>query len=138
MEHVKKLTSLTALYVNETRITEAALKHLKELTTLESLHLGNTVVKSGPPQLPMHITDVELEYIKGLVNLRELYLGYEVSAERMALLHAGTSELRDHAGSMTSCERTNSPVVFGANEAFTASCQTGRLQLSICGKSLTD
>ena len=63
LEHLKGLTSLQTLKLNDTQITDAGLEHLKGLTELKYLNVNET-----------KITDTGLMYLKGLTNLQGLDL----------------------------------------------------------------
>ena len=59
--HLKDLTNLETLVLNDTQITDVGLEHLKGLTKLKKLSLRNT-----------RITDAGLVHLKGLTNLESL------------------------------------------------------------------
>jgi len=61
LEHLKGLTELKELFLNNTDITDAGLVHLKGLTNLEMLIIRKT-----------RITDAGLVHLKGLTNLQGL------------------------------------------------------------------
>jgi hypothetical protein len=63
MEHVKRLTRLKRLALNDTQLTDTALEHLKGLDQLESLTLDNT-----------QVTDAGVGHLKGLVQIQLLGL----------------------------------------------------------------
>ena len=63
LKHVKGLTQLRDLYLDETKITDAGLEDLRGLTELRTLCLGDT-----------QVTDAGLANLKGLTQLQELLL----------------------------------------------------------------
>ena len=63
LEHLKGLTSLQLLGLNRTKVTDAGLMHLKGLTSLQILGLDRT-----------QVTDAGLVHLKGLTNLVSLDL----------------------------------------------------------------
>jgi hypothetical protein len=63
LEHLKGLTQLKRLYLEDTRVTDAGLKHLRGLTQLEVLELRSAKV-----------TDAGLEHLKRLTELKDLSL----------------------------------------------------------------
>jgi len=63
LKHLKGLTNLGVLNLNNTKITDAGLVHLKGLTKLKVLNLDET-----------NVTDTGLENLKGLTNLFSLDL----------------------------------------------------------------
>ncbi len=63
LEHLKELTQLLVLVLENTQITDAGLEHVKVLTNLQGLDLSKT-----------QITDAGLEHVKRLSNLRTLLL----------------------------------------------------------------
>ncbi len=64
LEHLKGLTKLQMLTLNNTKVTDAGLVHLKDLTMLKSLKLRGTKV-----------TDTGLVHLKGMTKLEVLDLG---------------------------------------------------------------
>jgi Leucine Rich repeat len=65
LKHLRDLTEITHIYLNETAITDAGLQHLEGLTQLRELSLEHT-----------DITDDGLKHLPGLTSLRVLRLGY--------------------------------------------------------------
>ena len=63
MEHLKRLTNLNGLGLNDTQVTDAGLDHIKRLPSLEALYLGGT-----------DVTDAGLKSLKGLKTLEVLSL----------------------------------------------------------------
>ena len=63
--HLKGMTELTWLGLSETQITDAGLAHLTELTSLQELGLGLT-----------QVTDAGLVHLKGLTKLHRTGLKY--------------------------------------------------------------
>ena len=63
LAHLKGLSQLKNLQLENTKVTDAGLAHLKELNQLLVLVLDDT-----------NATDVGLEYLKGLTQLQELDL----------------------------------------------------------------
>jgi len=63
LKHLKRLTNLQSLILDETRITDAGLVHLNGLTKLEFLSLDDT-----------RITDAGLMHLRGLTKLQFLSL----------------------------------------------------------------
>ena len=85
--HLKSLTNLEELYLDDTQITGAGLEHLKDLTKLKRLGLQNTqITDAGLVNLKgltslerlnagdTHISDVGLVHLKDLTNLTSLTL----------------------------------------------------------------
>jgi hypothetical protein len=69
--HLKDLTNLKEIGLDDTQITDEELVHLEGLTKLEELYLGWT-----------QITDAGLEHLKGLTKLKVLHLkGTQVTDE---------------------------------------------------------
>ena len=63
LKHLEGLTRLQGLWLHHTRVTDAGLEHLKRLTQLQSLDLWDT-----------RVTDGGLEQLKGLTQLQGLDL----------------------------------------------------------------
>ncbi len=78
--HLKNLTDLTALTLNDTQVTDLGLRQLKELTKLTSLTLW-----SNDP-----ITDAGLAHLKDLKKLRKL----SIYSPRGTLSDAGLEHLK--------------------------------------------
>lgn len=69
LEHLKGLTRLERLYLNETQVTDDGMIYIQGLTNIEVLDLHRTKV-----------TDKALEYLKGFTRLRTLNLaGTEIT-----------------------------------------------------------
>jgi Leucine-rich repeat (LRR) protein len=82
--HLKGLSGLKALYLDDTRITDTGLRHLTGLTGLETLSLNYTRVGNGG-----------LEHLRGLKALRSLaLLDTEVTATGLRGLKKALPELR--------------------------------------------
>ncbi|MCE9544497.1 MAG: hypothetical protein K8T25_03090 [Planctomycetia bacterium] len=64
VEHIKNLTALRYLDLQNSGVTDAGLEHLKELRSLQTLYLDNTTV-----------TDAGLESLKNLTALENLGVG---------------------------------------------------------------
>ena len=106
--HLKGLTSLQSLNLENTQITDAGLVHLKGLTNLQRLGLGNTKVTDAGlvhlvelkqlQRLSLYgtqVTDVGLVYLKGLTELQKLYL-WETKVTDAGLLHLeGLTKLQE-------------------------------------------
>jgi hypothetical protein len=61
LEHLKGLTQLQTLLLDNTAVTDAGLEHLKGLTQLKSLHLGGTkVTDAGVNELRKALPHVEI------------------------------------------------------------------------------
>ena len=75
LEHLKGLTNLRFLFLDETKVTDAGLEHLKGLTNLQGPWLAKTKV-----------TDTGLEHLEGLTKLRLLKL-YETEVTGHGLEH---------------------------------------------------
>jgi Leucine-rich repeat (LRR) protein len=88
LQHVKGLSQLRYLYLNNTKVTDVGLANFKGLTQLQTLYLDHTLVTDaglvnlkGLTQLralnlfETKITDVGLANIKGLIQLQNLWLG---------------------------------------------------------------
>ena len=63
LEHLKELTELKELFLNNTDITDAGLVHLKGLTKLQGLGFTRT-----------NVTDAALVHVESLTNLERLWL----------------------------------------------------------------
>lgn len=88
LEHLKGLTDIQVLGLNNTGITDAGLVHLRELTSLEHLYLQNNRGKVN------QISDSGLEHLKGLTKLWSLNLeNTQVTDAGLANLK-GMTELR--------------------------------------------
>ncbi len=87
LEHLKGLTKLKELYLNNTEITDAGLVHLKGLVNLELLIIRRTkVTDAGVVHLNglknlqalgftrTNVTDAALVHVKSLTNLERLWL----------------------------------------------------------------
>ena len=61
--HLRGLTQLRLLYLNNTQVTDAGLAHLRGLTQLQELDLAST-----------QVTDAGLEHLRGLTQLEWLNL----------------------------------------------------------------
>jgi Leucine-rich repeat (LRR) protein len=77
LAHLKGLTNLSNLNLDNTKVTNAGLVHLTGLTNLSSLNLRST-----------HVTDAGLAHLKGLTKLS----GLDLSKTQVA--GAGMEELR--------------------------------------------
>jgi hypothetical protein len=63
LEHLKGLTRLQTISLNQTAVTDGGLAHLKGLTKLQAMFLTGT-----------QVTDAGLEHLKGLTQLQTLRL----------------------------------------------------------------
>ena len=75
LEHLKGLTNLEVLGLDDANITDAGLRRLKGLTNLKWLYLDDT-----------KITNAGLKHLEGLHNLRLLYLDDTKRHRRGALI----------------------------------------------------
>ncbi|MHC4544304.1 MAG: TlpA family protein disulfide reductase, partial [Planctomycetota bacterium] len=64
LAYLKGLTSLKVLYLADTQVTDAGLAHIGELTTLHKLCVGRT-----------QVSDAGLEHLNGLTSLHDLCVG---------------------------------------------------------------
>jgi len=108
LQHVKELTSLNHLFLENTFVTDAGLKHIEGMTELEVLLLDNTPITDAGlkhihdlPRLRFlsldntKITGVGLRHMKGLLNLQDLSLdGTKVTDAALPYLEA-MPNLRD-------------------------------------------
>ena len=63
LTHLKGLTGLQRLWLQDTKVSDAGLVHLERLTALQELDLSNT-----------QVSDAGLKHLKGMSSLRRLWL----------------------------------------------------------------
>jgi Leucine-rich repeat (LRR) protein len=84
LDHIKDLTSLQKLYLVDTKITDAGLERLKGLTNLQILSLAGT-----------QVSDAGLEHLKGMSGLKEVFLyGTKVGDDGAKQLKEARPELK--------------------------------------------
>jgi Leucine-rich repeat (LRR) protein len=108
LEHLKGLTELEILFLEDTKVTDDGLVYLKGLTDLEALELSRTkVTDKGLEHLIVFtklqrldlggtgVTDKGLEHLKGLTRLETLSLENARGVSDLGLVHLkGLTNLR--------------------------------------------
>jgi Leucine-rich repeat (LRR) protein len=108
LEHLKGLSKLRRLTLNDTPITDAGLDHIKDLTSLQKLYLVDTKISdAGLERLKglkglqilslagTQVSDAGLEHLKELKELKEVFLyGTKVTDDGVKPLKEALPDLK--------------------------------------------
>jgi hypothetical protein len=108
LEHLKGLSKLRRLTLNDTPITDAGLDHIKDLASLQKLYLVDTkITDAGLERLKglkglqilslagTQVTDAGLEHVKELKELKEIFLyGTKVTDDGVKPLKEALPDLK--------------------------------------------